>query len=76
MYWIHLAPDRDQWQDFVDMVMNISNAIEWWELLAWLSNYWPLMKDSAASNNWACVRSGTEGAGSRAADKSELMTET
>jgi hypothetical protein len=74
-YWIHLAPDRYQWRARVNMVMNFSHPIEWWEFLAWLSNYWPLKKDSAASNNWTCGWRGTEDAESRAADKSGLMTE-
>jgi hypothetical protein len=75
VYWIHLAPDRDQWRAPVNMVMNFSDPIQWWEFLAWLSNYSPLKKDSADTTNWTCGWSGTEDAESRAADKIELMTE-
>jgi hypothetical protein len=53
-YWIHLAPDRDQWLAPVNMAMNFLDPTEWWEFLVWLSNYWPLKEDSAASSNWTC----------------------
>jgi hypothetical protein len=54
----------------MDMVMNLSDSVKWWESLEWLSNYWLL---KAVARPVAEVA--TEYAESRAADKSELMTE-
>jgi hypothetical protein len=72
---IHLAPERDKWRALVDLVMNVSDSVKWRESLEWLSNYWLLKKDSEVSNNLTSGWSGTKDAESRAADKSELMTE-
>jgi hypothetical protein len=42
MDWIGLAQDRDKWRALVNVVKNPLSFIEYWEILAWLHNWWCL----------------------------------
>jgi hypothetical protein len=46
-HWINLAQDRDQWQAFVNMIMNLFGSLKGREFLDKLNNYQLLKKGPA-----------------------------